>query len=96
MKHNPVNYATHFCLAKVQFHLSNYQAAEQNLSVVMRCSQFKDSHEALRMLAQIKARQSSAGTKGNNHEEALKLFRKVIELNPKDFDASFEIAALFE
>jgi hypothetical protein len=29
-------------------------------------------------------------------QEALKLFRRVIELNPRDFDANFEVAMLYE
>ena len=44
-------------------------------------------------MAQIKARQSRVAA---NQNEALKLFRHVIELNPQDYDACFEIAALFE
>ena len=45
------------------------------------------------MLAQIKARQSKHPS---NQMEALKLFRRVLELNPQDYDANFEIASLFE
>lgn len=78
-------------MAKVQYHLGNFQGAELNLTTVLQCNQFKDSYEALRMLAQIKARQSQ-----NNHAEAHRLFNKVIERNPKDFDAHFEIAVMFE
>lgn len=63
------------------------------MTTVLSCNQFKDSYEALRMLAQIKARQSRSE---NNHIEAHRLFTKVIERNPKDFDAHFEIAVLFE
>jgi hypothetical protein len=42
-------------------------------------------------LAQIKARTSK-----ENHPEAARLFKRVIELNPSDFDANFEIASLYE
>lgn len=52
---------------------------------------FKDSYEALRILAQIKAR-----TSRENHPEAIRLFKRVIELNPNDFEAHFEIATLLE
>ena len=72
--------------------MGNFQAAEQNLNAVLSCPKHKDSYEALRVLAQIKARQS----KPNSHTEALKLFRRVLELNPQDYDANFEIASLFE
>ena len=80
-------------MAKVHYKLGNYQAAEQNLAIILRVPAFKDSYEALRLLAQIKARQSRAQT---NYVEAVKFFKRVLELNPKDYDANFEIAALFE
>lgn len=73
--------------------MRNYSAAEKNLQLVLSCHQFKDSYEALKILAQIKARNSEASI---NQTETLKLFRRVLELNPKDFDANFEIAAIFE
>ena len=60
---------------------------------MLGCPKHKDSYEALRVLAQIKARQSKHPS---NQTEALKLFRRVLELNPQDFDANFEIASLFE
>ena len=73
--------------------MGNFQAAEQHLNTVLACQKHKDSYEALRLLAQIKARQSKHP---NNQTEALKLFRRVLELNPQDYDANFEIASLFE
>ena len=38
--------------------MRNYQAAEQNLNVILQNPKHKDSYEAIRLLAQIKARQS--------------------------------------
>jgi tetratricopeptide (TPR) repeat protein len=81
-------------LAKVHYKMRNYSAAEKNLSIVLQCHQHKDSFETLKILAQIKARQSIEV--GSFQIEALKLFRRVLELNPKDFDANFELASLFE
>ena len=80
-------------MAKVQYQLCNYAAAEQRLQTILRCAAFKDSYEALRLLAQIKALQSR---QTNSNQEALRLFRRVIELNPRDFSANFEVAFLFE
>ncbi len=40
-------------------------------------------------MAQAKSRQ-------NKKTEAIELFKRVLELNPKDYEANFEIAALFE
>lgn len=54
------NYQTHFCLSKVHYKMRNYSAAEKNLQLVLGCHQFKDSYEALKILAQIKARNSEA------------------------------------
>lgn len=44
-------------------------------------------------MAQIKAKQ---GHNPKNIHEAVRHFKRVIELNPRDFDANFEIAQLFE
>ena len=38
-------------MAKVQYHLGNFQGAELNLTTVLGCNKFKDSYEALRILA---------------------------------------------
>lgn len=41
------------------------------------------------MLAQCKARQGKK-------EDAVELFKRVIELNPKDHESNLEVAQLFE
>ena len=51
LRHNSKNYQTLFCLSKVQFHMGNFQAAEQNLNTVLSFPKHKDSYEALRVLA---------------------------------------------
>jgi len=93
LRHNARNYQTLFCLAKVLFHMGNFKAAETHLNTVLACNRYKDSYEAIRLLAQIKARQSRHP---DNQAEAFKLFRHVLELNPHDYDANFEISSLFE
>ena len=49
------------------------------MNAVLASPRYKDSYEAIRLLAQIKARQSRHP---ENLNEALKLFRHVLELNP--------------
>lgn len=51
LKHNTHNFEAHLCMAKVQFHLGNFQGAELNLTTVLKQPKFKDSYEALRILA---------------------------------------------
>ena len=73
--------------------MKNFTPAEAHLNTVLACTRFKDSYEAIKLLAQIKARQSRAP---ENQNEAFRLFKHVIELNPQDHESNFEIAALFE
>ena len=40
--------------------MGNFQEAEIHLNNVLACVRYKDSYEAIRLLAQIKARQSRA------------------------------------
>ena len=72
---------------KIHFFLHNYQAAETSFDVVL--AKFKDSYETLRLQAQTKARI------GKN-QEAVALFKRVLELNPNDHEAHLEVAILFE
>ena len=51
LKYNGRNYQTLFCLSKVQFHMGNFGAAETHLNIVLGCSRYKDSYEAIRLLA---------------------------------------------
>ena len=51
LKYNARNYQTLFCQAKVQFHMGNFQAAETHLNTVLACARYKDSYEAIRLLA---------------------------------------------
>lgn len=36
LKHNPLNYEAHLCMAKCQFHLNNFQGAELSLKTVLQ------------------------------------------------------------
>ena len=51
LKYNVRNYQTLFCQAKVQFHMGNFQEAEIHLNNVLACVRYKDSYEAIRLLA---------------------------------------------
>ena len=78
-------------MAKIQYHFRAFNSAEQHLRQVVNSQPFKDCYEALRLLGQIKARGSREG-----HHEAVKLFKRVLELNPTDFEIRFEMATLYE
>lgn len=51
LRHNSKNYEAHLCMAKVQFYLGNFQGSELNLTTVLSQNKFKDSYEAIRILA---------------------------------------------
>jgi tetratricopeptide (TPR) repeat protein len=59
------------------------------LEIVIRDSRHKDCLEALRLLAQVKGRIGKPG-------ESVDLFKRVLELNPNDFEANIEIGQVFE
>jgi hypothetical protein len=68
----------------VFFYNENYQSAETCLETVTNNSRYKDSFEAMRILAQIKGRLGKTN-------DSVDLLKKVLELNPKDFEANIEI-----
>lgn len=69
--------------------MNNFQEAEHAFEVILKNPKHKDCYEALRLLAQTKARQ-------NKVNESVELFKRVLELNPKDYEANIEIAQMFE
>ncbi|CDW71106.1 rna polymerase-associated protein ctr9 homolog [Stylonychia lemnae] len=89
VKCNNYNFSAQFCLGKVHYSFNNFQEAENCLDTVLSNPKHKDCYEALRLLAQTKSRQ-------NKINEAVELFKRVLELNPQDFEANFEIAQMFE
>jgi hypothetical protein len=68
----------------VFFYNDNYQSAETCLETVTSNPRYKDSFEAMRILAQIKGRLGKTN-------DSVDLLKKVLELNPKDFEANIEI-----
>jgi tetratricopeptide (TPR) repeat protein len=89
VKINPQNFAAHFCLAKIHFLNGNFNAVDESLKLVLQNPRFKDSYESLRLLAKVKSLQGK-------RYEALALYKRVIELNPSDYEANFEVAQLFD
>jgi tetratricopeptide (TPR) repeat protein len=63
--------------------------AEACFEVVVRNPKLKDCYDALRLLAMCKARVNKPG-------ESIELFKRVLELNPKDFEANIEIAKNYD
>lgn len=89
IKLNDRNFAAQFNLGKVFFYNENYLSAESCLETVTNNPRFKDSFEAMRILAQIKGRLGKTS-------DSVELFKKVLELNPKDFEANIEIGQVYE
>ena len=67
----------------------NFNAVDECLNLILSFPKYKDSFEAIKLLAKVK---SLTG----KHYESLVLYKRVIELNPKDFRACFEIAQMFD
>ena len=81
--------AAQFCLAKIHFLNGNFNAVDECLNLVLRNHKYKDSFEAIKLLAKVKCLQGK-------RYEALALYKRVIELNPKDHQASFDVAQMFD
>jgi tetratricopeptide (TPR) repeat protein len=67
----------------------NLNAVDESLSKILSVQSFKDCYEALTLLARVKTLQGK-------RYEALVLYKKVIELNPNDYRACFNIAQMFD
>ena len=78
-----------FNLAKVFYINDSYPQAEEALEKVLKNPRHKDTVEVIRLLAQTKSRLGKVG-------EGVELFKRVIELNPKDFEANIEIGQVFD
>ena len=89
LKCNPQHFPALFCLGKVQLHFNNFQEAEHAFEAVVNAPKHKDCYEALKLLGQTKARQFKV-------VEAVEVMKRVIELNPNDYETNIEIAQLFE
>lgn len=89
VKLNEKNLPAQFNLGKVFFYNESFLQAESCLEIVIKSPKHKDCFEALRLLAQTKSRL-------NKTQESFELFKRVLELNPKDFEANIEIGQMFD
>lgn len=60
-----------------------------SFEIIVKTPKHKDCFEALRLLAQTKYRLGKT-------KECVDLFKRVLELNPKDYEANIEIAQLYD
>lgn len=88
-KCNDQNLAIQFNLAKIYFGNASYNQAEICLEAIVKTPKYKDCFEAIRLLAQTK-------NLLRNYPAAVELYKRVIELNPRDMEATIEIAQIFE
>ena len=72
-------------MAKIHFLNGNFNAVDECLNLILHNQRFKDSFEAIKLLAKVKSLQGK-------RYEALLLYKRILELNPRDFKACFEIA----
>lgn len=86
---NPQNYAAHFCLAKIHYLNGSLNAVDETLNKILGVPQFKECHEALYLLAKVKEQQGK-------RFEALALYKKLIEMNPKNHVYCYNIAQMFD
>lgn len=70
-------------------HMRDFKSAQGCLEKVLACRKFKDNYEAMRYMAYTKNRLGQ-------REEACALYKKVIEINPKDWEANLEIGKFYE
>ena len=89
VKSNDQNMPAQFNLAKVFYYNDSYPQAEEALEKVLKNPRHKDTVEVIRLLAQTKTRLGKVG-------EGVELFKRVIELNPKDYEANIEIGQVFD
>jgi len=89
VKLNQQNLAAQFCLAKIHFLNGNFNAVDECLNLILSYPRYKDSFEAIKLLAKVKSLQGK-------RYESLALYKRVIELNPKDHQANFEVAQMFD
>jgi tetratricopeptide (TPR) repeat protein len=81
---DPSNHASLFNLAKIHFLNGNYQAVEESISIIIANPRYKDCYEAIRLLAKVKQLQ-------DNKYESLALYRRMLELNPRDYKACYDV-----
>lgn len=55
IRHNSQNFAAQFCLAKIHFLNGNFNAVDECLNIILRNPKYKDSFEAIKLLAKVKS-----------------------------------------
>lgn len=85
MKINPNNFAALFCLAKIHYLNGSFNAVEESLAKILQDQHYKDSFEAMQLLAKVKSMQGKV-------YEALILYKRLIEINPADYHSCYAIA----
>lgn len=89
VKLNSNNFSAQFCLAKIHFLNGNFNAVDECLNTILAAPKYKDCYEAIKLLAKVKSLQGK-------RFEALAHYKRVIELNPKDYQSNFEVAQMFD
>mmetsp|Transcript_34330 Transcript_34330/g.52608 ORF Transcript_34330/g.52608 Transcript_34330/m.52608 type:complete len:200 (-) Transcript_34330:2941-3540(-) len=83
-----MNMAAQFGLAKVHFFNGSMTAAEECLKKITADPKFKDCFDVIRLLAEVKVKQQLKF-------EAFALYKRLLELNPNDYETSYKIGELF-
>ena len=86
---NSDNYAAMFCQAKIHYLNSEFNAVVFYLNQILANPKYKDCYEVLELYAKMKVQEGK-------RYEALALYKRIIELNPNDYQSCFEIAQLFD
>jgi len=86
---NRHNFAAHFYLAKIEYLNGNFNAVDEGLTRILSNPRYKDSYEAIKLLAKVKTIQGK-------RYEAMALYKRLLEINPRDHTSSFHVAQLFD
>ena len=86
---NDSNYAAKFCQAKILYLNGEFNAVVDNLNKILANPKYKDCYEVLELYAKMKVHEGK-------RYEALAIYKRIIELNPNDYQSCFEIAQLFD
>ena len=76
-------------MAKIHYLGGNFNGADETLNLILKLPKYKDSYEVLQLLAKVKNLQGK-------RYEAMALYKRIIELNPNDYEACFDIAQMFD
>ena len=83
------NLAAHYCRAQIDYLNGNFIAVDEGLTRILSNTRYKDSYEAIKLLAKVKSAQGK-------RYEAMSLYKRLLEINPLDYGSNFHIAQLFD